>query len=135
MRLFSCSGGRFADECDASRIGPLVLGCQDKSFRVDGVDVQFPVLPFRLVPYLVEHIVFRRYAGAWRFCPSTFHGEVRETEFFKFGGGAGVRKGLGFGLGQVFLDILLTVGSLALTAVLVKYVYIAFKLDIKGGLH
>ncbi|KAK3349234.1 hypothetical protein B0T25DRAFT_237648 [Lasiosphaeria hispida] len=70
---------------DPFRIGPLVLGCQDSTHLMDGEMIQFPELPFRLVPYLVDHIVSRRYAGAWRFCPGTFHGQPRETAFFEFG--------------------------------------------------
>lgn len=69
------------------RIGPLVMGCQDSTLLMDGYRIQFPELPFKLAPYAVEHIVSRRHANAWRFCPSTFHGEPRETEFFQFGGG------------------------------------------------
>lgn len=102
-----------ADEYGDYRIGPLVLGCQDKSLRVDGVDIQFPVLPFQLVPYLVEHVVSRRYAGAWRFCPSTFHGQLRETEFFKLGGGAGLRKGSGSQLGGRFVLVVVILLALA----------------------
>jgi len=68
------------------RIGPLVMGSQDNTLPLDGQCIQFPELPFALAPYLVDHIVSRKHAGAWRFCPSTFHGQPRETEFFKFDG-------------------------------------------------
>ena len=73
------------------RIGPLVMGSQDNTLLLDGQRIQFPELPFALAPYLVDHIVSRKYAGAWRFCPSTFHGQPRETEFFKFDGSASAR--------------------------------------------
>jgi hypothetical protein len=68
------------------------MGCQDRTLLLDGQRIQFPELPFALAPYLVDHIVSRKYAGAWRFCPSTFHGEPRETDFFRFSGkGSSVR--------------------------------------------
>jgi len=82
------------------------MGCQDSTLLVDGYRVQFPELPFSLAPYLVDYIVSRRYAGAWRFCPSTFHGEPRETEFFMFDGSvpAKTRKdGVAFGVSMVWL--------------------------------
>lgn len=59
-----------------------MLGSQDKSLKIDNRDIRFPVLPFSLAPYLVNLIVFRRYPRAWRFSPSTFHGELRGTEWF-----------------------------------------------------
>ena len=65
-----------------SRMGPLVLGCQDHGLLLDGKRIQFPELPFALVPYIVDWFMYRRYAGAWRFCPSTFHGQPRDTPFF-----------------------------------------------------
>ncbi|KAK3312069.1 hypothetical protein B0H66DRAFT_393663 [Apodospora peruviana] len=71
---------------DPYQIGPLVLGCQDHSFTVDGLHIQFPELPFSWAPSLVDHLVSRRHAGAWRFCPSDFYGQIHETEFFKFAG-------------------------------------------------
>jgi hypothetical protein len=74
---------RCGAHADSNRIGPLVLGCQDRQFLLDDEHIRFPELPFALVPYLVDHIVSRRYAGAWRFCPSTFHGEPRATELFQ----------------------------------------------------
>ena len=62
------------------------MGCQDNTMLLDGLRIQFPELPFSLAPYLVEHFVSRRHADVWRFCPSTFHGDLRETEFFGSGG-------------------------------------------------
>ncbi|KAK4448682.1 hypothetical protein QBC34DRAFT_464398 [Podospora aff. communis PSN243] len=70
---------------DAFTIGPLVLGCQDNTMLLDGQQIAFPELPFSLVPYLVEYVVSRRHADVWRFCPSTFHGQPRVTEFLKLG--------------------------------------------------
>ncbi|KAM7193440.1 hypothetical protein V8F33_007819 [Rhypophila sp. PSN 637] len=67
---------------DAFEIGPLVLGCQDRTLKIDNQEIQFPVLPFSWAPYLVQHIVARKHAGAWRFCPSTFFGEPRDSEWF-----------------------------------------------------
>ncbi|KAK0614642.1 hypothetical protein B0T14DRAFT_312022 [Immersiella caudata] len=72
---------------DAFKVGPFVMGCQDDTHLVDGRQIAFPELPFSLAPYLVEHVVARRHADVWRFCPSTFHGRPRKTEFLsgKFG--------------------------------------------------
>ncbi|KAK0649911.1 hypothetical protein B0T16DRAFT_457274 [Cercophora newfieldiana] len=66
---------------DPFKIGPLVMGCQDNTLLLDGLHIQFPQLPFRFAPHLVHLIVSRRYADVWRFCPSTFFGEPRDTEF------------------------------------------------------
>ncbi len=57
-------------------VGPFFLGCQDKEFRIDGMEGDFP-----RVPWVLEKVVqtwhARRYAGAWRFLPSDLNGKRR----------------------------------------------------------
>ncbi|KAM7216537.1 hypothetical protein V8F06_008065 [Rhypophila decipiens] len=80
---------------DAFEIGPLVLGCQDRTLKIDNQEIQFPVLPFSWAPHLVQHIVARKHAGAWRFCPSTFFGEPKGTEWFSLNGTTTTRNEYG----------------------------------------
>ena len=62
----------------ASRTGPFVFGCQDSGFLLDGEKIPFPEVPVPLVvPYIIDHVVSRRFPGAWRFCPSSAYGQVR----------------------------------------------------------
>ena len=58
-------------DIDPFRMGPMVLGCIDKTFKVDGVNSDFPSTPFFL-GFAVQHVFSRRHAGAWKFHPCTF---------------------------------------------------------------
>ena len=60
-----------------ARSGPFVFGTQDKDFMLDGKTHKFPDVPGAL-PYIVDYVLARRYAGAWRFSPSNMHGRPRQ---------------------------------------------------------
>ncbi|KAM7194027.1 hypothetical protein V8F20_008123 [Naviculisporaceae sp. PSN 640] len=94
--------------------GPLVLGSQDNSLKIDGLDIQFPVLPFSWAPYIVQLIVSWKHAGAWRFCPSTFHGEPRGTEWFALSAYLDGKRGGRLAVWSVFLAALLVPTALVL---------------------
>lgn len=64
------------------KAAPFVLGCQDRTFLLDGIYIDFPELPSHAVHYVVDWVVSRKHAGAWRFNPSTMYGNVRMTPFF-----------------------------------------------------
>lgn len=97
------------------RIGPLVLGSQDRTLKIDNQEIQFPVLPFKWAPYLVQAVVSRRHAGAWRFCPSTFWGVPRGTKFLDFKSEScrdGRKRGGGKGIlvAQVLIAVVVLLG-------------------------
>lgn len=60
---------------------PLALGCVDKTYE-GGIHKDFPPFPF-FVPYIVHYWYSRKFAGAWRFCPSDFWGRPKELYFCK----------------------------------------------------
>lgn len=59
---------QYTDSCTKispqSKVGPMTLLNADKTF--EGGKHPFPVMPF-FVPYLIKHLVSRKYAGAWKF--------------------------------------------------------------------
>jgi hypothetical protein len=52
------------------------LGCQDKSFVLDGQKIPFPSAS-PIVPYIVDFFMSGRHKGVWRFNPSTIYGLPR----------------------------------------------------------
>jgi hypothetical protein len=63
-------------ESDMFKAGPLVLGCQDKTFIVDDDLFAFPAVPF-VVKIVVDLVLSRKFSGAWRFNPSSMYGTPR----------------------------------------------------------
>lgn len=61
---------------DMHTFGPIVLGCQDKTFLIDGEIPDFPGMPW-IAEYLVRKWYARRYSGVWDFCPSDLQGQRR----------------------------------------------------------
>jgi len=55
---------------------PWLLGCQDKSFAIDGDNCDFPHLSWA-TEAVVRTWHSKRHAGAWRFCPSDLYGQRR----------------------------------------------------------
>jgi hypothetical protein len=53
---------------------PFVLGCQDKSFILDGKKYLFPEVP-TIVPYIVDLFLSSRHKELWQFNPSTLYGK------------------------------------------------------------
>ena len=62
------------------RQAPLVMGCADNSFSIDGQFIHFPPVPF-FVPYLVKYIFASKYSGAWKFAPCDMFGRPRKLAF------------------------------------------------------
>jgi len=62
---------------NVNRAAPLYLGCQDKSFTVDGEQIPFPEVPF-IAAYFVDWVLSSRHKGAWRFNPSDMYGNPRK---------------------------------------------------------
>ncbi|EHY60791.1 hypothetical protein HRR83_000558 [Exophiala dermatitidis] len=56
---------------------PWFLGCQDRTFTIDGVKGDFPGGPW-IIEALVRKWHFRKHAGAWKFCPSDLSGRRRQ---------------------------------------------------------
>ena len=57
---------------------PLVFGCQDKEFLLDGEKFKFPEVP-SFLPWLVHYVFSWRYAGAFRFNPSDAWGRPQKS--------------------------------------------------------
>jgi len=52
------------------------MGCQDKSFLLDGEKHAFPDVP-AIVPYIVDFALSGRHKEVWQFNPSTLYGQPR----------------------------------------------------------
>jgi hypothetical protein len=65
---------------DNRRHVPLLIGCSDATFQLDGQTMPFPPVPF-FFPYLVRFVFGRLYAGSWRFCPSDVFGKPQPLRF------------------------------------------------------
>lgn len=63
-------------QSDMFKSAPLVMGCQDEKFLLDDEKFPFPDAGFA-APYVVDTVLSRRHAGAWRFLPSNMHGQPR----------------------------------------------------------
>ncbi|EEH35887.1 hypothetical protein PAAG_00210 [Paracoccidioides lutzii Pb01] len=59
---------------------PLMLGCIDNTFLLDGKPLIYPPVP-TFVKYLSKFVLERRYAGAWRFNPCDALGNPRPLAF------------------------------------------------------
>lgn len=66
-------------QLDDYRHGPLVFGCQDVNFKIDGKDAVFPAVPF-FVPYIVKYLRERKYKPLWKFNPCSTFRVRREFE-------------------------------------------------------
>ncbi|OCT48622.1 hemerythrin HHE cation binding domain-containing protein [Cladophialophora carrionii] len=55
---------------------PWTLGCQDKSFLIDGQKCDFPDVPW-LAEAMIRNWHGKKHAGAWSFCPSDLSGKRR----------------------------------------------------------
>lgn len=58
---------------------PWTLGCQDKSFMIDGEKCGFPDVPW-ILEVVIRNWHAKRHAGAWRFCPSDLCGRRRRLK-------------------------------------------------------
>ena len=76
MKVWKVAEHIATKDTDLYTAAPFTLGCQDKSFKVDGKDSEFSGIPW-LVEKAVEKWHARRYAGAWRYCPSDLSGKRR----------------------------------------------------------
>jgi hypothetical protein len=64
---------------DDYRHGPLIFGCQDLAWKIDGKEAVLPDCPF-FVPYLVKYLHERKYKSLWKFNPSSSFRVRREFE-------------------------------------------------------
>lgn len=55
---------------------PWTLGCQDRSFRIDGKRGTFPGIPC-VVSTVIRNWYAKKHTGAWNFCPSDLLGRRR----------------------------------------------------------
>ncbi|KIW94935.1 uncharacterized protein Z519_04915 [Cladophialophora bantiana CBS 173.52] len=55
---------------------PWTLGCQDKSFTIDGEKCGFPDVPW-VIEAVIRNWHAKKHAGAWKFCPSDLSGKRR----------------------------------------------------------
>lgn len=63
-----------------ARHAPLVVGCTDKTYQVDGKHIQFPPFPW-VVPYIIKWLFEGRHSGAWVFNPCDAFGNPRERPY------------------------------------------------------
>lgn len=77
LKVWKKASRRAAKQTGLYSSGPLTLGCQDKSFTIDGVKPDFPEMPW-VLETVVRNWHSRRYAGAWDFCPSDLSGRRRQ---------------------------------------------------------
>lgn len=63
-------------EVELFKNAPLLLGCTDKTFLLDGLDKDFLHIPF-FASFLVQNFFSRRHSAAWKFHPCTFSGIPR----------------------------------------------------------
>lgn len=68
------------DGIDLYLDAPFLLGCQDKSFLIDGESTDCPCVPW-VVERLVRKWHAKKHAGIWEFCPSDLCGNRRVLNF------------------------------------------------------
>jgi hypothetical protein len=78
--VWSGLGKRVFAKLDNFRHLPLLIGCGDSTFQLDGQVRPFPPVPF-FMPYLVRYVFGRRHARSLRFCPSDEFGRPRKLKF------------------------------------------------------
>lgn len=76
LKVWKEAGRRVTKDADLYTSGPWTLGCQDKSFTIDGEKPDFPDMPW-VVEAAVKTWHGKRYTGAWKFCPSDLSGRRR----------------------------------------------------------
>jgi hypothetical protein len=64
-------------DSDMFKAAPLVLGCQDKTFIIDGDLSPYPEVPF-IAKFVTDWVLSRRHGKVWRFNPSNGYGEVKK---------------------------------------------------------
>jgi len=62
---------------NAAAFSRWTLGCQDRSFTIDGEKGALPNVPW-IIETLVRKWHAKKYAGAWKFCPSDLSGTRRQ---------------------------------------------------------
>lgn len=78
MKIWKTTEKAALSQLDNYRHGPLMFGCQDLSFRLDGkVAPAFPNVPF-FVPYLVRFLYERTHRDVWKFNPCSSFRARRE---------------------------------------------------------
>lgn len=63
-------------DADLHVLGPMLLGCQDKDFRIDGETPPFPALPW-VAEVLIKKWYARKHSEVWEFLPSDLQGQRR----------------------------------------------------------
>ena len=76
MNVWTQASAMAQKDSDLYVAGPFFLGCQDKTFRIDGMEGDFPGVPW-VLETVVRGWYARRHAGAWRFLPSDLNGRRR----------------------------------------------------------
>ncbi|KAK5445335.1 hypothetical protein LTS15_010116 [Exophiala xenobiotica] len=77
MRVWKHAEHLATKDTDLYAVAPWMLGCQDKSFTIDGHKPDFPELPW-ILEVVARSWFARKYAGAWNFCPSDLSGRRRQ---------------------------------------------------------
>ncbi|PGH06510.1 hypothetical protein GX51_02334 [Blastomyces parvus] len=72
-------------DLDVFQDAPLMLGCIDSTFRLDGDPRPFPPIPAP-IKYLSKYVLEWRYSGRWRFNPCDTFGKPRPLAFPNPGG-------------------------------------------------
>ncbi|KAK5261066.1 hypothetical protein LTR20_007683 [Exophiala xenobiotica] len=77
MRVWKHAEHLATKDTDLYAVAPWMLGCQDRSFTIDGHKPDFPELPW-ILEVVARSWLARKYAGAWKFCPSDLNGRRRQ---------------------------------------------------------
>ncbi|KAK2740541.1 hypothetical protein FQN57_006044 [Myotisia sp. PD_48] len=80
LKAWTITSKKADQSAPKTRIGPMLLGCGDRSFLIDdNIPSILPVPGF--VPYLSKYVLERPRAGAWRFNPCDSFGNRRPLAF------------------------------------------------------
>ncbi|KLJ07067.1 hypothetical protein EMPG_17438 [Blastomyces silverae] len=82
---WSETGKKAQKDLDVFQDAPLMLGCIDSTFKLDGESRLFPPVPAP-IKYLSKYILEWRYSGRWRFNPCDTFGQPRPLAFPNPGG-------------------------------------------------
>lgn len=76
MRIWRSANHLATKDADLYNDLPWLLGCQDRTFAIDGIKGDFPGGHW-IVEALVRNWHAKKHAGIWRFCPSDLSGRRR----------------------------------------------------------
>lgn len=77
VKLWKKAGQIATKDATLTTDAPWTMGCQDKTFTIDGEKSDFPGIPW-FIEALVRKWHGKKHAGAWKFCPSDLYGMRRE---------------------------------------------------------